>query len=224
MNLKSTFSLLAAFLFAGTQAISAQFFGLDDISNWVGTGSQTSALVVDWNDGQGSVAWGFRYDGTATAFDMVAAVAAADSRFSVIESTDYDDTVVGMGYDRDGDGFSVTPSVTFTDGMGLAGSADADGLVSNDLDDSFAAGWFTNGFFAFFTSMAEPYLNDNWEEAMIGAGTFELTDGSWSGFTWAAAPGWSADAPVAPVPEPSTYAALLGLAACGFVFWRRRRA
>ena len=51
-----------------------------DILYWVGTGSNEAVLAVNWADT--ALAWGYRWNGTATVTDMMADIAAADPRFS----------------------------------------------------------------------------------------------------------------------------------------------
>lgn len=225
MKIKTILSLAGGLSLAGAQAFAAPLFNMSDISNWVGTGSNEAALVIDWNDGQDSIAWGFRYDGTASTADMVSAVLAADSDLYSIAASDYTGVTLGYGYDRDGDGFSVDPSLSFdADGVATALSSEADGFSAVDVDDSFAAGWNT-GYFGFYTSTDNPFV-EGWDYSMVGAGDYTLTDGSWSGFSWA--PGFAETTPDSPfgatVPEPSTYAALAGALALGLVAMRRRRA
>ena len=71
-----------------------------DILYWVGHGSNQAVLAVNWADT--ALAWGYRFDGTATVADMMDAIAAADPRFSYVGSTGYlsdilyIDTAAGM--------------------------------------------------------------------------------------------------------------------------------
>lgn len=59
-------------------------FSPDSISQWIGNGSQQALLVIDFNDGSASecYAWGFRFDGNASAQSMIEAIAAADPNIS----------------------------------------------------------------------------------------------------------------------------------------------
>ena len=56
-------------------------FGLSDVQFWVGSGPDSSVLVVDFQDGSSApaYAWGFLHNGSATAEEMLIAVAAADT-------------------------------------------------------------------------------------------------------------------------------------------------
>ncbi|MBR5919708.1 MAG: T9SS type A sorting domain-containing protein [Bacteroidales bacterium] len=71
----------------------------NDILFWVGTGSNEAVMAVNWADT--ALAWGYRWDGTATVADMMAGIAAADPRFSysgtgLISDINYIDTAAGM--------------------------------------------------------------------------------------------------------------------------------
>ena len=52
-----------------------------DILYWVGSGSNSAAFIVNFAQPDTAFAWGFRFDGTATAQAMVDSIAAADPRF-----------------------------------------------------------------------------------------------------------------------------------------------
>jgi hypothetical protein len=76
-------------LWAGAGAFRAAAFSLDDIERWTGEGTNRSALVVDWHDGTRphALAWGFRWNGAATALDLWRAVTAADPGLTGIAET-----------------------------------------------------------------------------------------------------------------------------------------
>ena len=70
-----------------------------DILYWVGEGSNEAVMAVNWADT--ALAWGYRWNGTATVADMMADIAAADPRFSyaaagMINDINYIDTAAGM--------------------------------------------------------------------------------------------------------------------------------
>jgi hypothetical protein len=70
----------ALLLGAAAGACRAPGFSLDGIERWTGEGTNRSALVVDWHDGTRphALAWGFRWNGAATAFDLWQTVTDAD--------------------------------------------------------------------------------------------------------------------------------------------------
>ncbi len=62
----------------------SQGIEFNQIQNWTGTGSNVAMLVVDFNDGaEDCYAFGYRFDGTKTADDMLNDIALAISNFSV---------------------------------------------------------------------------------------------------------------------------------------------
>ena len=70
-----------------------------DILFWVGNGSNEAVMAVNWADT--ALAWGYRWNGTATVADMMAHIAAADPRFSytgtgMVSDINYIDTAAGM--------------------------------------------------------------------------------------------------------------------------------
>ena len=72
---------------------------LSEILFWVGSGANEAVMAVNWADT--ALAWGYRWNGTATVADMMADIAAADPRFSyvgegLISDINYIDTAAGM--------------------------------------------------------------------------------------------------------------------------------
>ncbi len=102
-----------------------------------------------------------------------------------------------FGYDRDGDGFSVS-----------------------DPDDSFGQSDFAN-FWEFFTASSSPYDGSStWTSSDVGMSSYTLTDGNWIGFRFDAEfPGPTPGPVPASVPEPSVLillgGTLLGAVAVG---------
>ena len=71
----------------------------NDILFWVGEGTNEAVMAVNWADT--ALAWGYRWNGTATVADMMAHIAAADPRFSydangMLNDINYIDTAAGM--------------------------------------------------------------------------------------------------------------------------------
>ncbi|HOX55295.1 MAG TPA: hypothetical protein P5205_01865 [Candidatus Paceibacterota bacterium] len=102
--------VLLALLAAG----NAPALTLDDLRFWAGSGTNRAAMVVHWiapevcNNTQvpnpvaaKSIAWGFRWNGTASGEDMFSAIVAADPRlFAVVSGAGTPgETVPGFGYD-----------------------------------------------------------------------------------------------------------------------------
>lgn len=209
-----------------------------DIDRWVGSGTNQAALVIDWNDGLSpySEVWGYRFTTSVSAFDMFVDIVSAESRLFTKYDSDggFGAALFSIGYDRDNDGFSLTPAGptnTFNaDGTRdeniVAGVTDSGNIsitnVSVDSDDSYFEDWFTSGYFAFYHENdavpfngASPYNGGAWETAATGLSGHTVNDQSWIGLSWA--PGFNASTPA--VPEPASLT-LLGL---GTLAMLRRR-
>lgn len=203
-------------------------FTFDDIEYWVGSGSNEAAFVLDWNDGitHETLAWGYRWDGAATGEDMLRAVITADARlFAKISAPGmFGISTFGFGYDNDGDGFAIDDGTTFgPDGIAITTTDHADGASAVDPDDHYEEGWFTDGFWTYWTSDAgSPYDGGGWSSPPTGVSDRALVDGSWDGLSFD--PAFSFNDPPslpAPAPVPAPAAVIvMGLAALAK---RRRR-
>ena len=212
---------LAAASLSLVTAANAQAITLDDITDWTGTGSNRAGLVIDWADGSDPAVFGYRFDGPATGQDMFQDIFAdRGDLYAKVVPFSFGDSAVGIGYDRDGDGFAIsdgsttTSSAAFTDGILITTTDNADGNTSTDPDDSYLEGWNT-GFWGYYVSDGA----SDWGFASTGFGGRALADGVWDGFAYQ--PGFAGSAPSVDVPEPGS-AALLGLVAVSLI--RRRRA
>ena len=187
-------------------ALAEEVRGFDDLRFWTGEGANESAIVIDWGDGdpRDPLAWGYRWDGAATAEDAVLAVVAADRRLAATfddfgSDGDPNLFVNSFGYDRDGDGFAA-----------------------DDADDSFAAsGDFVSDFrfWEFLTAATSPYVGGAWASSDFGISSTPLVEGLWNGFRFDAdfpgpGPGPPVAAPAA-VPEPSTWLLIAAAGALG---------
>jgi hypothetical protein len=180
-------------------SLSAQAaFTFDDVRFWVGDGENRAALVIDWNDGISpeSLAWGYRWDGSATGADMLEAIDAADSRLAVRG------TVSGYGL--------------FVDGIRYE-APDGDTHDAGTTPD-----WSMSWSYWVIDAGGGP----SWASSWAGASDRSLSDGSWDGWSFTAwdlnynpvtAPG----EPAAAVPEPAT-AGFLPVIALGFLRKRPR--
>ena len=65
-----------------TPAVVEATIDFADILYWVGTGTNEAALAVNWADT--ALAWGYRWDGTATVGDMLNDISTADPRLSTV--------------------------------------------------------------------------------------------------------------------------------------------
>lgn len=120
-----------------------------DIQFWIGTGENQAGLIVDWNgqdDTDQSLVWGYRWDGTATALDMLRDVVTTDDRLfaKLGESGGFGTPVYGVGYDANDNGeFGVTPEdyAHPFNAQGLAIVETAHEGQPTDPGDHYADGW-----------------------------------------------------------------------------------
>lgn len=63
----------------------SQGIEFSQIQNWTGTGNSVAILIIDFNDGETTDCWafGYRFDGTKSAENMLLDIAAANGNFSV---------------------------------------------------------------------------------------------------------------------------------------------
>ncbi|MEN6519686.1 MAG: PEP-CTERM sorting domain-containing protein [Armatimonadota bacterium] len=196
---KKGVGLLAAILLLSLISTAASAFSFDDIQLWAGSGSNKAALVIDWNDGKEPecLAWGYRWDGTATGRDMLNAVKNLDERLNEVIGTYGQAAVLGLGYDLDSDGFS-----------------------SNDSSDHYQSGWSTSGFWSYWLKST---TDVSWSFSHYGISGRTLSDGCWDG--WSFSKGVAPDSITAAtsVPEPSSLFALVTGVAGLFGFGIRRK-
>ncbi len=159
-------------------------FSFDNIEFWVGEGSKKAALVIDWFDGKGgTLVWGYRFEGEATGYDMVTAVAKADPRFIFLtHSTNLGNTIAGLGYDlnRSGNlslslkGTEYTP----TDGTVTTTEYNYDDWTCSDTFDHWVSGWYSG----YWSYQVKDNIADEFSYSGLGASSRILTDGSVDGW------------------------------------------
>lgn len=197
-----------------------------------------------------TMVWGYRFDGAKSGEDMFNAIIAADSHLYAMVSgnTQYGKAVFGIGYDLDNDGYGLTDGwapLTFTNGLAKGSYSDPDWYYPTDSDDLYWGGWYgpnwelwheqggNGGFNSEPDRGSDPYwtpgtsgfdgAHGEWVFSGVGMSGLSLEDGSWMGWTVAAAGlifgddgdqssilwyGHKVAPPV--IPEPATMA-LLGL-------------
>jgi len=187
---------IAAFFVLPFSCLHAQTFvnSFDNIRYWVGSGQNRAALVLQWNDGLTpvSVAWGYRWNGTATGIDMLRAIAGSiritDPVGDPVGSNVGADNRLSLGLVDHGWGISVL-SLEYQP---------SDGFIRTQSD------WLS-GYWEYFiragnfeytnwgdqhpSSYAVPgsyqYSATEWFSAPIGAGERELVDGAWDAYSFA---------------------------------------
>lgn len=159
------------------------------ITRWIGEGDKQAALVVKWNDSREErlYVWGYRWtddaDGTGAA--MLCNVAKNDPNFIIIVygDTPYGAAIGGVGYDFDGDGFSITKDGKAVepeeDGTLRTTSYDFDNYASADEDDLWFSGWY-NGYLSYWVC---DNTGDMFGYSGVGASGRKLVDGCVDGWS-----------------------------------------
>lgn len=171
-------------------SMGAFAFSLSDIQNWSGQGANEAAMVVQWNvEGEtNAMAFGFRWDGEATGYDMLSAIAKNNPRFYYLtESTGFGYTVAGLGWDADNDGdlglmLNGTRYDLNADSYVETNEYNYDNWTAADPDDTWQSGWSTNGFWSYYTKEAE---TEDWGFSSVGVSGRKLTNGCWDGMNFA---------------------------------------
>lgn len=159
------------------------------ITRWIGEGDKQAALVIKWNDSceERLYVWGYRWtddaDGTGAA--MLCNVAKNDPNFIIIVygDTPYGAAIGGVGYDFDGDGFSITKDGKAVepeeDGTLRTTSYDFDNYASADEDDLWFSGWY-NGYLSYWVC---DKTGEMFGYSGVGASGRKLVDGCVDGWS-----------------------------------------
>lgn len=159
------------------------------ITRWIGEGDKQAALVVKWNDSREErlYVWGYRWtddaDGTGAA--MLCNVAKNDPNFIILVygDTPYGAAIGGVGYDFDGDGFSITKDGEAVepeeDGTLRTTSYDFDNYASADEDDLWFSGWY-NGYLSYWVC---DKTGEMFGYSGVGASGRKLVDGCVDGWS-----------------------------------------
>src|SRR4030042_2134301 len=180
--------LLGIFLIhVGSMAHAGTVSSFDDIEFWVGSGQNSAALVMDWQEDSSSEeawVWGYRWDGDASGEDMLLEIVAADQRLYARIGTDsgFGTPLYGLGYGlTDNDTFGISDGTAFNS-EGIAVTGNHDGAAATDIGDLYHEGWYS-GFWNYAVSDGNPYDGGAWQSASSGISGRILSDGDWDGLT-----------------------------------------
>jgi len=183
----ATVATVATLLLA-SRANAGPVASFDDIEFWVGTGSNSAAVAIDWDKNSATtpaLVWGFRWDGAATGQTMLSAIVAADPRLFAKSAGhgSLGSAIYGLGYD-DGDGEFALDDDTVFDELGFATSpGPADLGTALDADDLYREGWFL-GFWHYGNSVGNPYNGGSWKASPGGMTSRTLSDGDWDSWVY----------------------------------------
>jgi len=216
-KINSLLALAGLFLVSKSSAIS-----LDDVQLWTGSGTNRAALVIEWNSPEvfnattipapvanKTLVWGYRFNGTPTGTQMLAAVLAADPKLYVVADETYGTFVESIGYNLNGNGvIGVTDGTGtnfITGGLLTNATVNVDAATPLNNDDLFWSGYFgpnwqvwtelgdSGGFTTSPNRGTNAYWNADtedhgqWEFSYYGLDDLPLTNGSWIGFSVSAA-------------------------------------
>ncbi len=219
VSMKKVIVAALAVLWSGVSIVSAQVVSsFDDIQFWVGTGSNRSALVIDFHDGgigtsnQESFVWGFRWDTPdTTGEDLIAAIASADPNLTVT-TPDFVQLINYLTQTNAYEGEADYGSASLSWGYYLAG-----GEAANYDPDTFE----DLGFFP-IEGGGENFPT-SWTISPSGSGSRLLADGSWDALSFGTYDSVTFEHQVPPsaVPEPGSV--LLIMLGFGSLMLLRRR-
>lgn len=227
MKNKLAASCAALVVGAATSASGALVLNSSDLDFVVGTGSNLSVLVIDFQDGfaEKSFAWGYRWDGSASGQDLLAAILGADESL-VINSTSFPTEVSYFDGVNSHSAVSDFGAGAVSWGYYVAGGFAGDSIPNNSAVDT------PTSILGGGTSLPPVYAISPTGASGVSFGDSGrlLADGSWdawsfgsfnpSTFAHETAPG-SAVFAAATVPEPSGVV-LVSLAAIGGITRRKR--
>ena len=187
----------------------------DSIKFWTGTGTNKAAMVIQWNDGgtPTSMVWGYRWNGTATGFDMFQSIAGTTS-LTDLSSPQNPQTYLGSdlrlttSWTKYSFG-NALDSVIFQNDTILRTRSDwtngyweysvFGGTIIYDL---YSDTWDYLGQATYDQQGTTTYSGVNWFFSPIGVSDRILIDGSWDAFSFA--PGdFESGFTSTPVVEPS---------------------
>lgn len=164
---------------------------MDDIKYWIGTGSNSTAVVVKWNDGKEGDAfvWGYRWDGEKKVVDMLKDIVAADDRlFVVLNEIDSINNLAGFGYDLNG---KNTAAVVYNNDrvypsypvMGLISikTTDFDNYTIFDAEDHWSSGSTKKGTWQYLVMEDGEASFDLSKESILQR---NITDQSWNAWNF----------------------------------------
>ena len=165
----------------------------DDILMWVGSGENKAAIVIDWQDekSEHALVWGYRWDGNATGYDMISAIAKADPRVILLtHETNLGNTVAGIGFNshlpyqtelvytaEEGDPVFYKPQ----EGIVTTDAYNYDNWTCSDAAGLWKSGWYSNGYWSYWV---KDRPDDEFVYSGVGSSSRILTDGSIDGWSF----------------------------------------
>jgi uncharacterized protein (TIGR02145 family) len=131
-------------------------FTFSDIQYWVGSGTDSAMLIIQWNDGKKpeALAYGYRWEAgqRKSGNDMIIDIAKADKRFFYLK---YSGVIGGIGFNASGEakiGIDGGSCQSPADGSVETHIYNFDSWkICNDADARWFAGWY-DGYWGYYTS------------------------------------------------------------------------
>lgn len=227
MRIKTMRSMVMALALVTVVACpaSAAFVTVNDLSNiilWAGSGANEAGFVLQFGDSQAptAIAWGYRWDGSASAEDMIFAIAGSVTGATPTPPAGLDSRLTIDVVEFPPFGFFVN-TITYDQ----AGLPPEWSQVSRTIEDDFVG---SGTYPAFYLN---PGAGGTWSGptmnlALSGLGMSDtvLADGGWYAFVQSdGSDPFAFTQPVSAVPEPGTWALVGGAAVAGLVIRRRAR-
>lgn len=196
-----------------------------DIILWAGSGANEAGFVLQFGgiEDPTSIAWGYRWDGSASAQDMAFAIAGSITGIAPTPPAGLDSRLVVDASEFDFGGGPVVFVNTITyDQVGLPSEWSQ---VTRTIEDDFVN---TGTYAAFYLNASAGGMwtgaTMDFDASGLGITDTMLTDGGWYGFVQSDGSGpFAFTQPVAAVPEPSTWL-LLAVGGMTALALRRRLA
>lgn len=219
-------ALTVAFLAGEGRADFVPVNGLSDLILWAGAGENEAGFVLQFSEAQSpaAVAWGYRWDGSATVEDMLFAIAGTTTitnGSSPPPGLDGRLAVVAQFFSFGESGGNFINSISY-DQVGLpAPWSQAGRQIVDDFEETG-----TYPVFYFEADAGGSFGSPTMEFAVanVGISDLSLVPGGWYGFVQGFGdPTFSFTQPVSAVPEPGTWALAAGAAAAAAAAARLRR-
>jgi hypothetical protein len=172
-------------------------FTFSDILNWTGTGDNQAGLIIDWRDGKDPqcLAWGYRWTGTKTTYDMIKDITDSDPWLSMSATWYYTIDSEGNDFGWFLDRFAYTK---YSHDETFRTITDSEGIKTY-----------------FYWVYYEKQGDDDWTDYSSDLLSYDvLIDGQWAGFSYGTFPETAPSRPVAP--EPASLA-LLSIGVIGLI-------
>lgn len=185
--------LFLSILFCAISNLKAQTsetFSFDNIVNWTGEGENQAALVIQWygEEAPNALAFGYMWDGSATLYDALCAIAKSDSRFYFAISNSYGISIAGIGWDADEDGeIAVINSATSSYYEPEEGVITVSGNYYGNLSAADGEDYWTSdpsNYSYYLSYFKKSSAESSWSNGGYDPSSITLSNGYWYGLRY----------------------------------------